>query len=38
MVIKTYFDIRLISLNKKINSNKTKNVPVENEFKKSIKI
>ena len=34
LVTKTDFDSKLISLNEKINSNKTKNVLVENEFKK----
>ena len=33
-VTKTDFDTKLISLNKKINSNKTKHLLVENEFKK----
>ena len=34
LVNKTYFDETLKNLNKKITSNKTKNVLVENEFKK----
>ena len=34
LVTKTDYDTKLISLNKKINSNKTKTVLVENEFKK----
>ena len=34
VVTKTDFDTKLISLNKKINSNKTKHLLVENEFKK----
>ena len=34
LVTKTDFDAKLISLNKKINSNKTKHLLVENELKK----
>ena len=34
LVNKTYFDEKLKKLYKKITSNKTKNVLVENEFKK----
>ena len=34
LVTKTDFDNKLINLNKKINSNKTKHVLVENELKK----
>ena len=34
LVTKTDFDDKLINLNKKINSNKTKHLIVENEFKK----
>ena len=34
LITKTDFDSKPISLNKKINSNKTKHVFVENEFKK----
>ena len=33
LVTKTDFDNKLMSLNRKINSNKTKHVLVENEFK-----
>ena len=33
-MIKTYFDDKLIDLNKKINSNKTKYLIVDNELKK----
>ena len=32
---KTDFDTNLTRLNKKVNSNKTKYVPVENEFKET---
>ena len=34
LITKTYFDIKLTSFNNKINSNKTKHLLVENEFKK----
>ena len=34
MIIKTDFDAKLSSLNRKITANKTKNLLVENEFKK----
>ena len=34
LVTKTGFDPKLTSFNKKINSNKTKHLLVENEFKK----
>ena len=34
LVIKTDFDARLPTLNRKIIANKTKHLPVENEFKK----
>ena len=38
LVTKTDFDNRLMSLNRKINSNKTKHVLVENELKKTANI
>ena len=34
LVTNTGFDTKLVNLNKKLNSNKTKNLLVENEFKK----
>ena len=34
LVTKTYFHVKLSSLNRKIISNKTKHIPVENELKK----
>ena len=34
LITKTDFDIKLINLNKKINSNKTKHLLIENELKK----
>ena len=33
LVTKTDFDTKLINLNRKINSSKTKHVPAQNEFK-----
>ena len=34
LITKTDFDTKLVSLNKKINPNKTNHIHVENEFKK----